>query len=96
MYLFCSYICISNCFTAWESLKVSRYLVNKSGTFRCIFVLLIQKINMFLEARLEEVVSKRYKNISNPYIYNPLMTKVYLSDLRTQLVPRSEHSLPWL
>jgi len=96
MCLFCSYICISNCYTVWKSLKVFRRLVNKSHIFHCIVVLLIYKINMFLEVRLEETVSKRYKKISIPCIYNPLMTKLYLSDLKTQLVPRSEHSLPWL
>jgi len=31
-----------------------------------------------------EVVSMRYKNISIPY--NPLMTKLYFSDLKTQLL----------
>ena len=27
---------------------------------------------------------------------NPLSTKLYLSDLKTQFVPRRKHSLPWL
>jgi len=27
---------------------------------------------------------------------NPLMTKLYSSDLKTQIVPHSKHNKPWL
>ena len=30
------------------------------------------------------------------YYINPLSMKLYLSDLKTQFVPRRKHSLPWL
>jgi hypothetical protein len=49
-------------------------------------------MKVFLEVRLEEVVNMRYKIISVPYIHNHLMTKLYLSDLKTHILPRSEHS----
>ena len=54
---------------------------------------------------LEKIIFHKFNNVQyctftvhHYYLYNinPLKTKLYLSDLKIQFVPRSKHSLPRL
>ena len=52
---------------------------------------------VFLNAPDHRILSTHLKTKTTYQIYsvelNPLRTKLYLSDIRTQFVPRSKHSL---
>ena len=41
-------------------------------------------------------ITKTIDHNKGVFILNPLRMKLYLSDLKTQHIPHSEHSPPWL